>query len=193
MQLSVLSRLQLYCRYFDDYQALNELKISFLKNKESLEKVTCHLAGIEHDGSKTWGEDGYLHGEKVEIKNICYTGKTKLSGRVKFHDLNTNRISEFETEPYWLVLGCYNYQSVNPMLCEIIFGFKMDEKVSTTLRDKIQAGRHDPEISMSVYKHLLEDENKLRVFYQPGNLSKSAFTRQLYTTLNYGISQRSIN
>jgi len=184
MQLDVLSRLQIYCKYFDDKEASRELNISFLRNKEGLEKVTCQLAGIQHDGSKTWGEDGYLNGEKVEIKNVCYTGKTAISGRVKFHDLNLNRIREFETEPYWLVLGCYNYKSTNSLLCELIFGFKIDEQITEVLRTKILSGKPDPEISYSAYKHLVQDKDRLRIFYRSESLSPVAYTKQLCKVFN---------
>ncbi len=165
--------------HFNDQEALNFLKISYLKNKQELEKITCNLAGIEHDDSKTWGEDGYYQGNKVEIKNVCFTGKTKISGRVKFHDLNPTRVVEFLEQPYWLVLGCYNSASDSLSLCEVVFGFIIDNKITDTLLDKISKGETDPEISFADFEHLF-NENKVHFFYRSENLSGYAYTNKLY-------------
>lgn len=183
MDITVLDRVENYCTFFNDTNAVLALKLNFLKNKQKLEEITCSLSGIEHDGSKTWGEDGYYNGEKVEIKNLTYTGKTKINGRVKFHDLNLNRINEFVEEKYWLVFGCYNFTNKRVSMNEIIFGFYFDDKVADVLRDKIKRGKSDPEISVSAYEHFFEQKN-VKVFYKSSTLSKEAFSPKLYKLLH---------
>jgi hypothetical protein len=168
--------------FFNDLQASNALRVNFLKNKQSLEEVTCSLSGIEHDGSKTWGEDGYYKGNKVEIKNVTYTGKQKINGRVKFHDLNKNRVNEFITEPYWLVLGCYNYLSAGPGMNEIVFGFLIDNKITDTLLTKIDSGKSDPEISLTTYEHLFKD-NKVHIFRKNNIIHPQAYSPKLYNCI----------
>jgi len=190
--LDIHDRLLSYCLHFEDFEALRMLKVNFLKNKQTLEQITCQLSDIVHDNSKTWGEDGYYLGQKVEVKNTCYLGKTKLNGRVKFHDLNLNRVQEFRNEPYWLVIGCYNYTHESTTSCEIIFGFKIDEVVAAELENRLLKGQNDPEIGLPVYKHIFEKgvaEDGIKIFYYDGPLTPSVYTKSMYQYLQTTVAQ----
>lgn len=192
VNLDIHNRLQRYCLYFEDYEALQSLRVNFLKNKQDLEQVTCQLSDVVHDDSKTWGEDGYYLGEKVEVKNTCFLGKTKLTGRVKFHDLSLSRVEEFRSEPYWLIIGCYNFISQSSTSCEIVYGFKIDEQIANALEERIRNGNSDPEIGLPAYEHILRrgvEENGVKIFYYDAPLTPSAYSNKLYTYLQKAVNE----
>lgn len=181
MKITTLSNIIKYCEFFRDNDALASLKLDYLKNKQDLEKISCLLAGVEHDDSKTWGEDGYFNGHKVEVKNTCFVGKTKMTGRVKFHDLSLNRIDEFENEIYWLFFGCYSINSEDSNLCDVIFGFTFDSIICNILRQKISNGKTDPEISLTDFEHKWK-RGEVHCFYKRSDLHEPSYSRKF---LNY--------
>ena len=164
----------------DLHNISNVLRQAFVSNKQTLEVETCQLAGIVHDDSKIQGEDGYYLGDKVEVKNTCWYGNSRLSGKVKFHDLSYSRMDEFADEEYWLVIACWNIFTND--VIELVFGFKFDDRLVDRLREKKSNGKDDPEISLKDYEYVFE-EDKVKLFYF-NTLTEGIYTKKLYTYLD---------
>lgn len=118
----------------DKYKQVIELMMMDKNYSVAKEKITCYLAGVNHNPAKhDYDGKAFRNGRHrpVEVKPTSYWGKTKLSMKCAFGDYSMERFDRDKREDLLMVVAGFNRT-------RLIYGLEFDFN-SKPFLDAIQA------------------------------------------------------